>query len=103
MQCILLPLADGKLLHDQRGHTPSAYVQSAHEALIDLCLLPNFLQDAYAALDCRIECSNLFESMFQVWLLPCVRFLVTTASSVPACLRAWSRYLTTAASQHRSV
>jgi hypothetical protein len=43
MQCILLPLAQGRLLRDGRGHTPSMYVEAAHEALLDFCLFPGAL------------------------------------------------------------
>lgn len=66
LQAVLLPLADGKLLRDPRGHTPSLYSEAAHECLIDLCLFPGFLRDAYACLDCRLECSNLYEDIVRV-------------------------------------
>ena len=66
VQSVLLPLAQGRLLRDARGHTPSMYVEAAHEALLDTCLCPGLLHDAFASLDCRLECSNLFEDIWRV-------------------------------------
>jgi hypothetical protein len=53
-------------MRDTRGHTPPVYSEAAHECLIDLCLFPGFLRDAYSCLDCRVECSNLFEDIVRV-------------------------------------
>jgi hypothetical protein len=66
MQTILLPLAEGKLLRDSQGATPSAHIEAAVEGLVDFCLFPGFLRDVYAALDCRLECSNLLEDIVSV-------------------------------------
>lgn len=66
VQCVLLPLAQGQLLRDTRGATPAMYVEAAHECLLDLCLTPGLLADAFACLDCRLECSNLFEDITRV-------------------------------------
>lgn len=71
MQAILLPLARSQLLQDARGHTPPALTEAAHECLTDLCVFPGFLQEVYGSLDCRVECSNLFEDISDVRPLLC--------------------------------
>lgn len=54
---------------DSRGSTPQVLSEAAQECLADLAVFPGFLQEVYASLDCRVECSNLFEDMCQVWSL----------------------------------
>jgi hypothetical protein len=66
VQAVLLPLAEGKLLRDTQGHTPTTHVETAIESLVDFCLFPGFLRDIYTALDCRLECSNLLEDIVHV-------------------------------------
>jgi hypothetical protein len=50
---------------DSRGSTPPVLSEAAQECLADLALFPGFLQEVYASLDCRVECSNLFEDICQ--------------------------------------
>lgn len=63
VQAVLLPLARGTLAVNGRSTPPPALVEAAHECLADFCVFPGFLQEAYAGLDCRVECSNLFEDI----------------------------------------
>lgn len=63
---MLLPLAHGTRRVGGRSSTPPALVEAAHECLADFCVFPGFLQEAYAGLDCRVECSNLFEDVTKV-------------------------------------
>ena len=65
---MLIPLAKGTLMPDSRGSTPLVLAEAAQECLTDLAVFPGFLQEVYASLDCRVECSNLFEDMCQARL-----------------------------------
>lgn len=70
VQAVLLPLARGTLAQGGRGSTPQPLVEAAQECLADLCVFPGFLQEMYSSLDCRVECSNLFEDICSVRIPP---------------------------------
>lgn len=72
VQAVLLPLARGSLPVNGRSAPPPALVEAAHECLADFCVFPGFLQEAYAGLDCRVECSNLFEDITKARRHPCI-------------------------------
>ncbi|EIE18029.1 Sec7-domain-containing protein, partial [Coccomyxa subellipsoidea C-169] len=54
---LLLPLAEGK------AATGVARQEAALEAILDFCNQPGFMAEVYLNLDCRIERSNLFETV----------------------------------------
>ncbi|DBA68573.1 TPA: hypothetical protein ACH3X2_013515 [Trebouxia sp. C0005] len=57
LNLVLLRVAEGK------GPGGSDHQEAALEGLLDFCSQPGFIRDIYTNLDCRIERSNMFESV----------------------------------------
>ena len=53
----LLPAAEGTISSSE------VMQQAALEAILDFCIQPGFIRDVYLNTDCRVERSNLFESI----------------------------------------